>query len=58
MQARGAGGGARDNSFAAGSTLAAIKEGNLRHSEKGNFTTVLVSSLDWLNNQVLIHFFR
>jgi hypothetical protein len=49
-QARGAGGGVRDTSFAARSTLAAIKEGNLGHSEKGDFVTVLVHSFDWLIN--------
>jgi hypothetical protein len=49
-QVRGAGFGVRDNSLAARSTLAAIKEGNLVHSEKGDFATVLVSLFDWLIN--------
>jgi hypothetical protein len=53
-QARGAGGGVRDTSLAARSTLAAIKEGSLGHSEKGDFATVLVSSFDWLINSLLI----
>jgi hypothetical protein len=48
--ARGVGGGVRDTSLAARSTLAAIKVGKLGHYEKGEFTTVLVGSLDWLIN--------
>ena len=39
-QARGAGGGARDTSLAARSTLTAIKEGYFGHPEKGVFTTL------------------
>jgi hypothetical protein len=47
-QAWGAGGGVHDTSLATRSTLAAIQEGNLGHSEKGDFATIPFSSFDWL----------
>jgi hypothetical protein len=43
---QGAGGGVRDTSLAARSTLATIKEGNLGHSEKDDTGTVLVNLFD------------
>jgi len=39
-QARSAGGGVRDTALTSRSTLETIKEGNLGHSEKGDFVTV------------------
>jgi hypothetical protein len=47
-QAGGAGGGLRNICLATQSMLAAIKEGDLGHSEKGDCATVLVCSFDWL----------
>jgi hypothetical protein len=38
--------GSPNTSLAARSTLAAIKEGNLGHSETGDIVTVLVNSFD------------